>query len=1662
MQLTTRALAIALSFVGASLAAGDAAAQGAGRRGMPRTGFEAFLAGPGQAVAGRTMRIRGRAYEVLGLADLRPLPRASIRARFGTTDREDASGPWRSFTGDAQGRFVAEVPVPAEALGSAEVEVVVAQGDRARSFIVPVEVVAPIELQGRTDRVLYEPGETVHVWVRAWDRESGRPAAGLPVAAVVHDDGVAPRRSLTTTAAGVASFSFVLPETAIEGARTIGLEIGEPGVPIEGHLSFRVGRRAVDRLTATIELSPASAAPEETVAARVEVRTPSGAPVSGALVRLTVGGTQELAAVETDPSGVAIVTFRVPAYLPSNSRRVTVEGAAAHPAHGSIGVSGELRVVMPTALVIDAVVPHQGLIPEMDDELILTVLDATGEPAPPGTEVEVRGAAVRGGSVRRTVDRHGFASIPTRTPAGAAAVHRGEGDECDGELSTSIDVAVLGAQARTARLCVPVLADVAVAPTVARPLVAPGDRIEVAVARRPEVARRPVVVDLIEWLGDTRVLVDTTILGPGDARAAFVAPADRVGRFAVLARPLLDERTCEGRGAYDSLLVVPAHPSFVTLETDQELYSVRGTAQVTVRTDPAGGPGWVALVARDLAMHAGERPFAYEFLGGAFDQAVLDPSTPEAELLIRAALAASAPLDAAPQVSQPITDAFGVERQRVYGLPEAPERGILRDPLFLADELRRRGVQDLMRGLERALADALDAGTLEELTEGRGASRRFRPGATEVVAGDAAGNPFRTLGDGEITVDMLTAADPSFTFTAVATRVARQRLVRLLAALARYLDPSQGGGARRRGGAAAEPPERWLSRMVQLGLLSPTDLHDPWGNTFVLRRTGRAPAVILAVEAAGIELLSSGPDGAPGTADDVRDPFARAVPAGTTYAVACREDALMRALAAIAPGEGALRALVAAYRRLSDSAIEESVGDRALAAASEEALTEALDAVGVADLETTGHGGGGSGSGYGRGAGSTRSHRTPTVLGPGSGGRGALSALLRERFPATLRFVPEAPLDPSGRTVIALPLADAITTYLVEAIVWTRAGWAWSGSARVRVDQDVVVDAPVPGDAVVGDRLRLPLRVAVRSETSQRVRLSATASGELGVTPVETGELLVPGAGAIEETVEFVLTRRGEGVITVAAQGTDGRAIDATQRPLRVVDDARRVRDEIEEVVGGRGALSIVVPAEALVRGEGQSVTLALGPAIARGQGSPDASWDAWVSVFAGRRLADAELARELAAAITAEHDQLARTELVARAIGVLWSDPATPDDVIDRGLNALARSMGARPPEPYELRLREAVVLLLLAPAAAAPDARPARREALVELVRRLRRRVEEASAMSSDTPWLWATQAAALLWSAREGVRRDRAMELVRRVRRATIEVGDDVWLEGGAGDEGDRPIDGTALLALCEARLGDRARAFRLVRTVARLATARGGHSPEARALDPLGRALAQAAAAEMTRGRPIGAVTVRIDGAAQRVELLDGVATVPAPALGRSGEHRVELEAPPEAVALLRLRAEYGLPWTVAPPPPDRGPLALALEGAPGAIDGRSGYALEVRNTSPRLLLAPVIEVDLPAGAELDERARRAIAQQTARPPDLLGRTLVLRLRPLCPGARARIELPLRWSVAGRLRGMGATGYAADRPRALSILPSREVVISDSGGQARPPQPQGGAR
>jgi hypothetical protein len=244
-------------------------------------------------------------------------------------------------------------------------------------------------------------------------------------------------------------------------------------------------------------------------------------------------------------------------------------------------------------------------------------------------------------------------------------------------------------------------------------------------------------------------------------------------------------------------------------------------------------------------------------------------------------------------------------------------------------------------------------------------------------------------------------------------------------------------------------------------------------------------------------------------------------------------------------------------------------------------------------------------------------------------------------------------------------------------------------------------------------------------------------------------------------------------------------------------------------------------------------------------------------------------------------------------------------------------------------------------------------------------------------------------------------------------------------------------TAYAALAEVILGQRDLAFVRARTLARA-------EKESRALDATTRNLGRLVVSLLTQGAPTAKVKIELDRQATEITLDNGFGRLPAPNLALPGTHQIRVTAADaNAVLFVRAQSEFGLGWDEALPAP--GPLVVSFEGAAGDCDTRASLVLVAQNRSPRTLGRPVLEISLPAGAELDEPARQAIRAQAALEPDATRGTLRLELWPLAPGAVRRVPLPLRWSVAGRLTGLGVTGYPADQPEAVSVTPPRSLEM-----------------
>ncbi len=1564
------------------------------------SGYELALVGNSRVVEGRAARFRGIAYRVRGLAKLEAIAGARVRARYVAGLKQARA--WQEVRADRSGFFQIDVPVPSGRKGSARVEVALGKGDEERLFAFPIDFAAPFLLDLQTDRRLYEPGETIHAWARVRDVESRQPLVDEDITLSFTGTG-AFGRTHKSGASGVVSSKVVIPKEAKEGNYVVIAKVGGR----EFRQALEVGTRSYERIFAEIKVSKAVASPHENVAITVKVTTASGALVRNADVVLKLDKSESRG--RTNGQGITRIHMRAPAYMSHSTGSVAIVAEVRHAAHGATKAFSRLRLAVPLTLKVEAVPSNGALVPQLPGLLYIRLSSGDGKPAALGTPMEVRGAAIPGGVASGKTDAHGFVTIKTRLPRGAAT----GGDEA----TTMVIVHVGGAAPRTASIEVAVARKAELVPHVNKAVVAPGETISIRLERRASAATKPAIVELMSSQG----LIEALKLPAGVNQVKMKVPPDILGVLTVRARPLQQKSVAEGTGAVDAFLVRPPVPSFPTLKASKEVYSVSGTATLTLSTAPGAGKSWAAILVRDLAAHSGELPFQFHFLQRAFARAILDPKLKSANTLLRTALADYLYVDGVPQKAPELLNELGQEGEEGYDLGHSRERGMLRDPFPLGEELSRRGVGSIMRELEERLSDALDDGTLSEVATRSGTRSDFKKG----ILAEFDEHPL-SLGQGKLTLAMLTASDSSFRYDNVGRRVARRRLIELLVALSVYLDPGDDASPQQRA-AAREPSDRWLPRMVERGIIGSEQLADPWGNSFTLRRSSK-PALAIAIEAANLELVSPGPDGKLGTRDDISDPFARAIPTGTPYAVASGEDKLMETLARLSPGAEVLKRLLQAYDRITAEVAEEEIGDAVSAS-----VSEGWGTIGTGSYGTVGSGsGGGYGYGSGKGGLAGRSARPPHVRIGSASARGGVSGfarVIRERFPSTLMFTPVMEVDPSGSTEISIPLSDAVTTYLVEVVVWSADGWTWSTDTKIRVDKETVIDSPVPSYATVGDKLRLPLRIGNRSNKDQILDVSIFAPGKLE-TPLATRKgVRAPAKDTAVQMVDVQLDKAMKGSITVGVQSAQGVPLDAVRRPITVQHPTRRVRRRYDFLAGAAqagtnaSALRFTVHERATQR-EGSQVHIRVGPGLFAV--APGRAETRWLSAWARRGETAASRRR-----LTPGNTELKAAFLV----GSSWSTREVSDDFLARTLRDVTASLdqiGKQDDRKVRLQL-QVRTLLWLAPATRAIHTRQGLKKDLEGLLRKLRKDVHSSVAMVSGDPHIWAMSAAALALTAPAKSKNKLVRELVSRVRRHQLYVGSHTWVATKEGVH-----ETSAFLALAELKIGERKRALALLRTLAKLALSD-------RSLNAWTQALAKFTAQEASpKGAP-SQVSLVVDGVKTRVDLESGVGRVPAPSLGRPGAHTITVDDKAASSALYYLEAstEHGLPWDLVPERP--GSFISRLEGEIGAVGRPAKLTLVVRNRSPRAIAHPIVEVSLPAGAELDEEAKKVLRRYTRGDSEAARGTLRLSLAGLPPGGKRKIPLTLRWSLGGKLQGLGIASYPEGRPDDISIQKPRTLSI-----------------
>ncbi len=207
--------------------------------------------------------------------------------------------------------------------------------------------------------------------------------------------------------------------------------------------------------------------------------------------------------------------------------------------------------------------------------------------------------------------------------------------------------------------------------------------------------------------------------------------------------------------------------------------------------------------------------------------------------------------------------------------------------------------------------------------------------------------------------------------------------------------------------------------------------------------------------------------------------------------------------------------------------------------------------------------------------------RPPAATGGGAGSQAA--PLLRQFFPETMYWNPDAVTDSNGHWQAGLDLAHTITTWRLTALASAQDGRLGSATAPLRVFQDFFVDIDLPVALTQGDEVSMPVAVYNYLPSGQRVELTleqqdwfeslGEASQAVEVAPGDVSVVYFPiKVTATEGRFRPVVTAIGE------------KMSDATtlRHDVQVVPNGKRFDQAISDRLAENAEQTVTIPREAI------------------------------------------------------------------------------------------------------------------------------------------------------------------------------------------------------------------------------------------------------------------------------------------------------------------------------------------------------------------------------------------------------------------------------------------------------------------------------------------------
>jgi len=184
---------------------------------------------------------------------------------------------------------------------------------------------------------------------------------------------------------------------------------------------------------------------------------------------------------------------------------------------------------------------------------------------------------------------------------------------------------------------------------------------------------------------------------------------------------------------------------------------------------------------------------------------------------------------------------------------------------------------------------------------------------------------------------------------------------------------------------------------------------------------------------------------------------------------------------------------------------------------------------------------------------------------------------LRDYFPETLYWEPSLITDRTGQAKLKFKLADNITTWKMSVLASTKDGQIGAADAEITAFQPFFADHDPPKILTVGDEIDLPVVVRNYLKQVQQVGVEMRPADWFSMKRPGKQQISVPAGDSAVAVFPFrALTAVKSGKQTiVAANRTVG---DAIEKPVYVHPDGREESAAVTEILRGGGTLNLQLP----------------------------------------------------------------------------------------------------------------------------------------------------------------------------------------------------------------------------------------------------------------------------------------------------------------------------------------------------------------------------------------------------------------------------------------------------------------------------------------------------